>query len=198
MGGSILIDAWARPTYYYDPEVGDYVEGNPPDGYTEYAGNCADCCDECRPLKDVDTVSLVISGISFCGCWNFTPYNPLSTIKSFSQTVSVTGGTLTGVLGSGNFTLTVPNAVEHRRYTDLDCVTPYPIENPSYHDLVYQVICAGGTVSIYAQAPSFGLSYFVGSGTLEAARTTGLSNSNSTSCSSISVRSSGGTATISF
>jgi len=162
-------------------------------------GQCADCCDECRPLKDVDTVSLVISGISFCGCWNFTPFNPLSTIQSFSQTVSVTGGTLTGVLGSGMFTLTVPNAVEHRRYTDLDCVTPYPIENPSYHDLVYQVICAAGTVSIYAHAPAFGLNYFVGSGALEAARTAGLSNSNSTSCSSsISVRSSGGTATISF
>lgn len=197
MSGSILIDAWARPDSYYDPEVGDLVPGNPPDGDTHVVGNCAKCCSKCLPLREVESISLAISGISFCECWNFTPFDPPAIINSFSQTVSISGGTLTGVLESGSFTLTVPNAVTHRRYTDLDCGTLYPIENPSTHSLEYGVSCVDGEVTIYAKAPAFGIFYFFGVGTLEEARTTGISNSIA-DCSFIGNRGVGGTATISF
>ena len=192
---SIFINPLSRPEYYYDEGVGDYVSGNPPDGSMEEVGPCGKCCDKCLPLLDITEITLAISGISFCGCIS----SGTGTIKSTNQSVSISGGTLTG--GSGGFSLTVTNAITHTRYTDTTCTTPFvgpPGENnPTLHDLVYQVTCAGGIVTIYVSAPAFGINYFAGTGTLEDALTTGISNTNPASCT-ITHRASGGTATISI
>ena len=50
---SLFFNPQSRPGYYYDPEISDYVTGNPPDGSTEEVAPCADCC-EC-PSVAVET-----------------------------------------------------------------------------------------------------------------------------------------------
>ena len=153
------------------------------------------CCDLCAPLAGLTSVSLSIRGVSLCECYNFyaadvTP--PVgAVILSFSQSLSVSGGVLTG--SGGSFSLTETNAITHTRYIDRNCITPYPIENPSQHDLVYSVTCAGGSVTVFAYAPAFGTNYFYATGSLENLLTTGISNSLS-GCSFIGNRGFGGTA----
>lgn len=156
-----------------------------------YSGPCPECCEPCAPFRNRATITLVLSGISFCVC---TPY--FGDWSTYSGTINGTF-TLTAT-GPYSWALTVPSGMTYFDYTDAACTIPAtgPFEPTGPLDVQMEVSCSGGTftVSIIAsdQAPQTDVQpAFLGTGAV------GSAILNTLSCSTAAVSATGGSATVS-